>query len=103
MSVQERITGKLTDEFAPAFLEVINESDGHNVPAGSESHFKVVVVSDRFSTLARVRRHQAVYSVLTESLQNGVHALAIHTYTPEEWLARQGAPISPNCMGGSKG
>ena len=39
--VQQRIVTKLTEVFSPTHLEAINESDMHNVPAGSETHFKV--------------------------------------------------------------
>lgn len=45
--IQDVIEKKLSDEFQPEFLKVINESDMHNVPRGSESHFKVTVVSER--------------------------------------------------------
>ncbi|AQZ95167.1 BolA family protein [Halopseudomonas phragmitis] len=85
----------------PVHLELVNESHMHSVPPGSESHFKAVVVSARFNDLSKVRRHQAVYAALGELMQR-IHALALHTYTPDEWQARQQAPDSPNCMGGSK-
>ena len=47
--IRERIEEKLRAAFQPVFLEVVDESYRHNVPAGSESHFKVVLVSDRFT------------------------------------------------------
>ncbi len=86
---------------APEHLELVNESHMHSVPPGSESHFKAVVVSDQFAGLNAVKRHQAVYRALGD-LMSSIHALALHTYTPEEWSARQQAPASPNCLGGSK-
>lgn len=46
--IREQIEAKLVEAFEPAFLEVTDESYRHNVPAGSESHFKVVMVSDKF-------------------------------------------------------
>ena len=42
--IRERIEEKLRAAFQPVFLEVVDESYRHNVPAGSESHFKVVLV-----------------------------------------------------------
>ena len=42
------IRDKLTKQFAPSHLEILNESYMHNVPKGSETHFKVVVVSNNF-------------------------------------------------------
>jgi BolA protein len=44
-----------------------------------------------------------VNAALAEELAGGVHALALHTMTPEEWFAKGGqAPESPPCLGGSK-
>lgn len=100
--MQDRIAGLLAAGLAPEHLEVINESGNHNVPAGSESHFKVVVVAAAFAGLSAVKRHQAVYALVREPLATGVHALALHTYTPAEWAERTGAPASPPCLGGAK-
>ena len=62
--VSRVIQEKLTGQFKPLHLEVsretgrmcvqyilqvINESYMHNVPKGSETHFKVVVVSEQFN------------------------------------------------------
>ena len=103
MSVAEQLNRKLTEGFAPLHLEVIDESHMHNVPEGSESHFKVVLVAENFSGLSLVKRHRAVNATLAADLAGGVHALALHTMTPEEWFAKGGvAPESPPCMGGSK-
>jgi len=103
MQRQRTIEAKLRDGLAPAHLQVINESHMHSVPPGSETHFKVVVVSDRFSGMPRVRRHQAVNGLLAEELAEGLHALSLSTLTPEEWQARGGEVLaSPPCHGGSK-
>ncbi len=103
MNTQQTIQQKIRDAFAPLHLEVINESGMHNVPAGSESHFKVVVVSERFGNQRLLQRHRMINELLSSELSGGVHALALHTMTPEEWFAKGGkAPESPQCMGGSK-
>lgn len=103
MSVQSAIEQRLTAELAPEHLEVVNESHMHSVPANSETHFKVVLVSADFSGQRKVARHQRVYGILAEQLAGPVHALALHTYSPEEWSAReQDAPASPDCLGGSR-
>lgn len=101
MQVQEAIVRKLQDALKPVHLQVENESHMHSVPANSETHFKVVAVSDSFDGLRAVQRHQKLYQLLGEELQGGVHALALHTYTPAEWTQAQ-VPASPQCMGGSK-
>jgi BolA protein len=99
--IQERIETKLQDTLEPMHLEVINESYMHSVPKGSESHFKVVVVSSRFDGLSPVKRHQLVYAALQDELQGSVHALAITARTPGEWATSPEANISPKCHGGS--
>ena len=100
--VQTAIESQLAQTFAPAHMEVINESHMHSVPPNSETHFKVVLVSELFDGLRSVQRHQKVYSVLSEFMRTGVHALALHTYTQDEWAKAAQVPASPNCMGGSK-
>lgn len=101
--VQNTITQKLEAGIRCDFLSVQNESHGHSVAKGSETHFKVTMVSDEFAELNRVKRHQKIYSLLAEELQAGVHALALHLYTPAEWLEKQEqSPESPKCMGGNK-
>ncbi len=102
MSVREDIEKKLASGLNVLRLEVVNESNMHNVPPGSESHFKVVLVSDDFEGKTLVARHQLVYTLLDDEIRNKVHALALHTYTEDEWNQRQeSAPQSPLCRGGS--
>lgn len=103
MQVQRTITDKLEQGLSPSFLTVENESHQHNVPAGSESHFKVTIVSVAFAGKRKVARHQAVYRILAEQLAGDVHALALHTYTEDEWQQTGQSPDSPQCLGGSKG
>ncbi|WP_424804395.1 BolA family protein, partial [Pseudomonas farsensis] len=78
-------------------LEVHNESHMHS--RGQESHYKAVLVSAQFAGLNSVKRHQKVYATMGE-LMGQIHALAIHTYTPEEWAVVGVAPASPVCAGG---
>lgn len=102
MRVQATIEQKLADALPLAHLEVVNESNNHNVPVGSESHFKVVLVSERFESEKLIARHRQVNEILKHELAHDIHALAIHTYTAEEWQKRHGeAPMSPPCLGGS--
>ena len=103
MSVHGTIESRLREAFSPQHLEVANESHMHSVPPGSETHFRVVLVSEAFAGLRSVARHQAVYATLAGELRSGVHALSLHTYTPGEWRAREAAaPDSPACMGGGR-
>ncbi len=103
MSIQTDIEHKLREAFDPVHLAVENESGNHNVPPGSESHFKVTIASQAFEGERLVGRHRKVNEVLAEELAGRIHALALHTLTPDEWFERAGkVPKSPPCMGGSK-
>ncbi len=96
-----RIEAALTAAFDLVHLEVRNESSSHNVPPGSETHFKVVLVGSPFEARRRIERHRAVNGVLKAELEGPVHALSVHAYTLAEWQARHGdAPLSPPCHGG---
>ena len=103
MIVQQTIEEKIRNALDLVHLEVINESHMHSVPPGSESHFKLVIVSPAFETLNRVQRHQTVNGLLAEELAGPVHALSMETHTAGEWQQRGGQRMqSPACHGGSK-
>jgi BolA protein len=103
VSRSQRIQEKITQSLSPLHLEVVDESHMHNVPEGAESHFKLVVVSEQFAEHKLVGRHRLVNQLLRDELGSGLHALALHTWTPEEWFEKGGkVPDSPECMGGSK-
>lgn len=100
--MQTLIEQKLTDSFNPTHLVIENESHLHSGPA-TDSHFKVVVVSDQFIGKRPVARHQLVYAALADELAGAIHALAIHPYTAEEWQQRAGGvPESARCQGSVK-
>ena len=101
--IQQQIHDLLVSEMEPVHLEVLNESDQHNVPEGSESHFKLVIVAPGFSDKRLIQRHREVNAMLKPFLDDAVHALSMHTHTPEEWIAKgEVVPDSPPCLGGSK-
>lgn len=101
--IQQRIHDKLTAALHPVHLDVVNESHMHSVAPGSETHFKVLIVSPAFEGQALVQRHRAVNGALAEELANGVHALSIRALTPAQWEADGATGFkSPPCLGGSK-
>lgn len=103
MTRQQTIQEKLSAALAPVHLDVENESRMHNVPAGSETHFKVVIVSDAFEGLGLVDRHRRVNAALADELKTGLHALTIRALTPAQWSVEGAAGFqSPPCLGGSK-
>ena len=81
MSVKDTLTAKLTSKFAPAFLDVIDESSLHHGHAGwregGETHFRVRIATRHFDGMSRVAQHRAVMDVLDAELKDRVHALAI--------------------------
>ncbi|WP_213663695.1 BolA family protein [Stutzerimonas stutzeri] len=83
----------------PQHLEVFDESHMHS--RGRETHYKAVIVSPQFAGLNSVKRHQKAYAAMGE-LMPQVHALSLHTYTPEEWAQQNAVPASPVCAGGHK-
>ncbi|KAL0882616.1 hypothetical protein ABMA27_001053 [Loxostege sticticalis] len=99
--VENTIRSKLQTVLEAKHLDVINESYMHNVPKGAETHFKVVVVSDKFDGLPLIKRHRLVNDLLKEELQSGVHALSIVAKTPQQWdESDKVVESSPNCRGG---
>jgi BolA protein len=104
VTIAETIREKLEQShLSPRHLEVVNESHMHSVPKGSETHFKVLVVSEAFDGMGPVDRHRAVNTVLSNELKRGVHALSLRTLTPAQW-EKDAVPFeSPQCLGGSKG
>jgi stress-induced morphogen len=101
MTRYRRILSKLESHFTPLHLELINESERHHVPTGSESHFKVIIVSDAFAGLSRLQRHQAIYNALSDEMNTGLHALSISAQTAAEWQQAPASLKTPPCRGGS--
>lgn len=105
MKIQNQIQSKLESQFSPTFLDLKNESHMHSVPPGSETHFKLILVSERFEGLSKVAQQRLVYECLAEDLKSSVHALALRTFSPSQWKA-QGESVlapSPACMSSKKG
>lgn len=98
-SIEHIITTVLT----PIFLNVEDESSQHHVPQGAQTHFKVTAVSAEFTGLNAVARHRKVNHLLKEEFDQGMHALSLHLYTPEEWEKRKDYVVkSPSCKDGYK-
>lgn len=82
------IAARLTEALAPSRIEVSNDSHLHAGHAGhdgsGESHFSVVVESERFAGLGRVARQRLVNQALADLLATRIHALAIRARAPGE-------------------
>ncbi|XP_041363986.1 DNA-binding transcriptional regulator BolA-like isoform X1 [Gigantopelta aegis] len=100
--VESSIRRKLTDCYKPQVLDIINESYMHSVPKGSETHFKVLVVSEAFANQPVIKRHRMVNETLKEELGGSVHALSIVAKTPDQWeQSEKKIGKSPACLGGA--
>ena len=82
----EEMHARLTDAFAPARLEIINDSakhHGHSGDDGSgESHFTVVIEAAGFAGMTRLARQRAVIAALGDIVGERVHAVAIKADVP---------------------
>jgi BolA protein len=87
----QRIEARLRERLAPVHVEVIDESHlhaGHVGDRGGETHYRATIGSPRFTGLSRVDAQRLVYDAVADELAAGLHALALCTLTPEQWLAR---------------
>ena len=82
--------------------QLVNDSQKHSGSA-TDSHYNLVLVSDDFAGIGPVKRHQQVYALVGELMNNPIHALALLCYTADQWQAKQEKmPATAPCMGGSK-
>jgi BolA protein len=98
--MQQHLTNILEITFKPEFLEVVDESHNHSGDR-ENSHFKIIVVSDDFAGVSLINRHRQINELFREELTH-IHALAMFTYTPDEWSKKTTKPNSPDCLGGGK-
>ena len=87
MSVAEEIRGRLA-ALDPESLELVDESESHHGHSGwregGGTHWRLAIVSPRFSGQPTLARHRMVYQALGELMHNPIHALAITARSPEE-------------------
>ncbi|HVG61489.1 MAG TPA: BolA/IbaG family iron-sulfur metabolism protein [Hyalangium sp.] len=74
-NIRQRILGAL-----PGAEVQVNDT------TGTGDHFEAYVVSPAFAGKPMVQQHKLVYAAVQDWLQTGeLHALALKTYTPEQW------------------
>ena len=75
--------------FKPDFLSVVDVSEQHrgheNFKEGVESHFEIIIVSEKFTNLSRIERHRMVNRILKEEFLSDLHSVVLKTYTSEEF------------------
>ena len=85
MSMAERIRKRLAI-LAPEHLDIEDDSASHagHAGAGSGGHYNVIIIASCFSGKTRIQRQRMVYEAIGDLMQNGIHALALKTLTPDE-------------------
>lgn len=102
MSIQSSLENRIKTSLNPTHLKIENESHMHSVPKGSETHFKIEVVSSCFEKKRLLERHRLVNEILVDEIGQ-IKACSLYTFTPEEWELRKNETFnSPTCAGGSK-
>jgi len=94
MDVSTKIQTMLKQKLNAEQVEIEDESHLHaghkgriSAPAGS-GHYNVSISSVQFVGKTKLQQHRLVYAALAEEMQTTIHALAIETFTPEEWANR---------------
>jgi BolA family transcriptional regulator, general stress-responsive regulator len=84
----DRIQAALAAAFAPAEIELVDDSHRHAGHAGArpegETHYTVRVVSPAFAGMNRVARSRAAHAVLEQEFGSGLHALSLRLLAPGE-------------------
>tara|TARA_B100001059_G_scaffold127148_1_gene127086 strand:+ start:281 stop:526 length:246 start_codon:yes stop_codon:yes gene_type:complete len=75
--------------FKPYFFSVIDVSEQHrghqNFKENVESHFEIIIVSEKFNNKNKIDRHRMVNQSLKEEFVSDLHSVVIKTYTIDEY------------------
>ena len=63
--------------------------DAEVMVKGDGDHFEAIVISKQFEDCSVVKQHQLVYQTLGDRMGGEIHALALHTHTPDEWAGQR--------------
>jgi len=87
--IETRLKTLLEKEFLPRYMDIENQSKLHHghlsSPETGESHFKITLVSEKFSGMSRLQRHQAVNAYVISLFDEGLHALSLTLLSPKEY------------------
>jgi BolA protein len=86
----EALAARLREGLDAEHVAVEDESHRHAGHAGAREggHYRAVIVSQRFEGLSRVAAQRVVFAALGDLPSAGIHALALATFTPEQWRSR---------------
>ena len=83
------IQNLILKNYEPEFFSVLDVSEQHrghqNFKEDIESHFEIIIVSEKFKNLNRIERHRMVNKSLREEFLSDLHSVTMKTYTKEEY------------------
>ena len=83
------IENLIVKNYEPQFYSVLDVSEQHrghqNFKEGVESHFEIIIVSEKFTNLSRIERHRLVNRTLKDEFLSDLHSVILKTYTLEEY------------------
>ena len=86
---KNNIENLILKNYEPNFFSVIDVSEQHrghlNFKEGVESHFEIIIVSEKFTNLSRIERHRMVNRTLKEEFLSDLHSVIIKTHTIDEY------------------
>ena len=89
MNRKLKIEKILVDNFEPYFFlvkDVSEEHRGHqNFRENVESHFEIIIVSQKFENLNNVARHRMINKSLKEEFLSDLHSVTMKTFTIDEY------------------
>ncbi len=77
----------MTPEQVAALIEAGMPNAQVIVKSDDNTHFEAQVITEEFQGVRSLQRHQKVYATLGELMGREIHAMALQTYTEEEWKA----------------
>ena len=100
--IEASLRENIETAFNPEYYELENESHMHSVPVNSETHFRLLVVSDAFEGKSRIDRSRMINDLMKTEMARGLHALSQRAMTPTEWdkIKDTFVMVSPECRGG---
>ena len=81
MTHRENVKNALMNALKGAHIDVLD-------PREDDCHLEAIVVAEQFEDLSLVHQHRLAMNCLTDQFEEGLHALALKTYTPKQWEER---------------
>ncbi|MEN9232017.1 MAG: BolA family protein [Thermostichus sp. DG02_5_bins_236] len=98
MITPEQLRLRLINQLQALHVQVEDESHRHaghrRDPLGAGGHYRVEIVSPLFVGKTTLQQHRLVYEALAEQMGSSIHALALQTYSPEQWTGSGSLPSS---------